>query len=118
VVALPSNIKNYIDYFTVMKGLTDVRVVFNGTSCGLNAATWSSNFWLPQSSSMTRLLSFGYKAVDIDLGEMFLNFPLHHSVHDLCGVDLTPVKEQLFTQYPLLRKQYHDTKLAARWTRL
>ena len=118
VVDSPSNIKNYIDYFTVMKGLTDVRVVFNGTSCGLNAATWSSNFWLPQSSSMTRLLSFGYKAVDIDLGEMFLNFPLHHSVQDLCGVDLTPFKEQLFTQYPLLRKQHHDTRLAARWTRL
>lgn len=33
------NIKYYIDYLTVIKGLTDVRVISNGTSCGLNAAT-------------------------------------------------------------------------------
>ena len=118
VLDSPANIKNYIDYFTVMKGSTDVRVVFNGTSCGLNAATWSSNFWLPSSSSMTRLLSYGYKVVDIDLGEMFLNFPLHNCLKAFCGVDLTPFKRQIFNQFPHLREQYQKGRLATHWTRL
>ena len=69
-----TNIKKIIDYFAVTKTMLDIRVVFNGTSCGLNDATWASNFWLPTSLSMTRLLNFGYKVVDIYIGEIFLNF--------------------------------------------
>ena len=76
----PANLCNYIDYFAAPKGDNDIRVVFNGTSCGLNHATWCSRFWLPMSNTMTRLLSFSYKVVDIDLGKMFLNFPIHDSL--------------------------------------
>ena len=68
------SVKGLIDYFHVPKGPTDIRLVFNGTSCGLNNTVYASNFWLPMSNTMTRLLSFGYRGVDIDIGEMFLNF--------------------------------------------
>ena len=59
-------LSNFIDYFSVAKGDTDIRLVFNGTSCGLNDATWSSRFWLPMSGSMTRIIYFGYAVVDIE----------------------------------------------------
>jgi len=89
------NVMNVIDYFGVEKGESDIRVVFNGTSCGLNDAVWAPNFWLPTSKSMVRALNFNYKAVDIDLGEMFLNFPLHKKLITYSGVDLTPFKLRL-----------------------
>jgi hypothetical protein len=38
---------NLLHYFAVPKGEADIRVVFNGTSCGLNDALWSPNFYLP-----------------------------------------------------------------------
>ena len=34
---------NYIGYFPVPKGSSDIRVVFNGTSCGLNSLLFASN---------------------------------------------------------------------------
>ena len=33
--------------FYVAKGLDDIRMVYNGTSCGLNDALWSPHFGLP-----------------------------------------------------------------------
>ena len=37
------NLLNFIYYFIVPKGSDDIRVVLNGTSCGINETTWSSN---------------------------------------------------------------------------
>ena len=90
-----SNIKSLIDYFAVDKAGSDIRVVFNGTSCGLNAAVWAPNFWLPTARSMSRSIGFNYKFIDLDLGEMFLNFPLHPELRKFSGVDLTPFKRDL-----------------------
>jgi hypothetical protein len=78
-VILPSNkefIKSLMDSFEVDKGITDIRMVYNGTSCGLNETLWAPNFFLPTPSSAARVLGYGYYMVDIDLGEMFLNFSL------------------------------------------
>ena len=42
-----------VDYFPFPKGLgllgewLDIRVVYNGTRCGLNDAVWAPGFWLP-----------------------------------------------------------------------
>ena len=116
VLTSPTKVTNYIDYFPVPKGESDIRLVFNGTSCGINQSLFSSNFWLPMSNTMTRLLSFGYRVVDIDLGEMFLNFPLHPSMQMISGVDLSPFKQELQNITP-----HHlstNNKLVATWTRL
>ena len=88
-------INSLIDYFAVPKGEDDIRVVFNGTSCGLNDCLWSQNFWLPTANSLVRSVVFDCKFVDLDLGEMFLNFPLHKSLVSYSGVDLTPFRQQL-----------------------
>jgi hypothetical protein len=36
------------------------------------------------------VLDFGYRSVDIDLGEFFLNFPYPEILRLLLGIDLTP----------------------------
>jgi hypothetical protein len=87
-------VRSYTEYFSVPKG-DDIRVVFNGTSCKLNQASWAPNFWLPTSRSATRVLDFDYKTVDIDLGEMFLNFPLHETFQEYSGIDLTPFSPEI-----------------------
>ena len=69
------------------------------------------------SVSMTMILSFGYAVVDIDLGEMFLNFPIHEQLHKPVGIDLTPFKKQLI-QAGLCLNSCNGEKIAARWTRL
>ena len=113
-----SNIKNLIDYFGVEKGTTDIRVVFNGTSCGLNDSLWAPNFWLPTSKSMVRILGYNYMPVDLDLGEMFLNFPLSPKLIPYSGVDLTPFKPELEVRFPeKFRSRSKDSKLFATWNR-
>ena len=107
-------VHNVIDYFGVEKGESDIRVVFNGTSCGLNGAVWAPNFWLPTAKSMVRALNFNFKSVDIDLGEMFLNFPLSQKLISYSGVDLTPFKMQL--KNDKLAKNVNG-KLVATWSR-
>jgi hypothetical protein len=92
--ALEDFIMSYIDYFGVPKA-DDIRVVYNGASCGLNETVWAPNFWLPTAKSATRVLNFNYCGVDLDLGEMFLNFPLPLLFRAFSGIDLTPFKEAL-----------------------
>ena len=72
------------------------------------------------SGTMTRLLSFGYRVVDMDIGEMFLNFPLHHTLQAYSGVDLSIFKTELKMLLPHLlpQKVRQGTRLAATWTRL
>jgi hypothetical protein len=65
-----------MDFFDVDKD-SNIRLVYNGTSCGLNKALWAPNFWLPTPATATQTLGYGYYMVDINLGELVLNFPLH-----------------------------------------
>ena len=94
-------VKNLIGYFAVPKA-EDIRLVLNGSSCGLNNSVWAPKFWLPTSASMTRVLSYNYKAVDIDLGEMFLNFPLDPQLRSFSGMDITHFKPNVRSQLPHL----------------
>lgn len=82
-----------VDYFPVPKvecpvtgTILDVRVVYNGTSSGLNDMVWAPNFWLPTPNTALRQLDYGYSCVDFDLGEMFLNFPLEKKFRTYAGV--------------------------------
>jgi hypothetical protein len=60
-------IRSLMDFFEVNKG-TDICLVYNGTSCGLNDALWAPNFWLLTPSTAACTLSYGYYMVDIDFG--------------------------------------------------
>ena len=79
-------VESLTSFFAVPKGEDDIRVVYDATKSGLNKALWAPNFPLPtidgvlnQSDSKTW---FG----DIDLGEMFLNYPLDISIRSYAGV--------------------------------
>jgi hypothetical protein len=74
-----------MDFFEVDKGTSYIHMVYNGTSCGLNDTLWAPNFWLPMPVVAARVLGY---MVDIDLGEMFLNFPLPSLLQQFSGVDL------------------------------
>jgi hypothetical protein len=87
-------IRSLMDFFEVDKD-SDIRLVYNGTSCGLNDALWAPNFWLPTPATAARTLGYGYYMVDIDLGEMFLNFPLHSVLQRYSGVDFTHYSDDL-----------------------
>ena len=50
------HVSNSLDYFAVPKGDAVMRYVFDGSSCGLNKAPWSPNFFLPTASVVLRHL--------------------------------------------------------------
>jgi hypothetical protein len=77
-------------YFAVPKGENDIGLVYDGSDSGLNEALWLSSFWLPNSGSAVRLISFYSFLFDLDIGECFLNFPNDPIIPPYCGVDVTP----------------------------
>jgi hypothetical protein len=77
------------DFFSVPKGANDIRMVYNGTSSGLNDVLWVPSFPLPTVDSLLRAVHPETWMADSDLGEMFLNFVLHESLRELAGVDIT-----------------------------
>ena len=113
----PGTTISFIDFFGVPKTIdenglvTDIRMVYNGTSCGLNDCVWAPNFWMPTPQTAVRHLDFGYYMIDIDLGEFFLNFPLHHKIQPHTGVDLRALKSEL-------EEFDHPSLGGEKWTRL
>jgi hypothetical protein len=83
-----------IHYFYVPKGKEDIRMVYNGTSCGLNDMLWAPHFGLPFVKHTVRSLMPGYLQCDMDIGEMFLNFMLHKDLRALSGVDLKHARSE------------------------
>jgi hypothetical protein len=76
-------------FFSVPKGKWDIRMVYNGTSCGLNDAVYAPWFALPTVDSHLRAVDSGTYMADCDIGEMFLNFMLDINMREYAGVDLT-----------------------------
>ena len=70
----PGSVKSLLHYFCVSKGIDDIRMVYNGTGCGLNEAIWAPRFGLPTVRQTLRSLLPGYYQCDMDIEEMFLNF--------------------------------------------
>jgi hypothetical protein len=82
-------VESLISFFDVPKGLTDIRMVYDGTKSGLNEVLRAPWFPLPTVDNLLRSVEPGTWMADNDVGEMFLNFVLHESVQAICGVDLT-----------------------------
>lgn len=100
-------VKSCLHFFAVPKGPTDVRIVYDGTSCGLNDALWAPNFYLPSSKAAAILLTFSSWLADADYGEMFHNFFMDEKIRKHAGVDLSKLKHRSKTPSPTVR-----------WTRL
>jgi hypothetical protein len=80
--------------FPVPKGKTDIRMVYNGTSSGLNASLWAPHFGLPMVEHTLRSLLGGYHQADLDVAEMFLCFKIHPDLRPYAGVDVKLVKNK------------------------
>jgi hypothetical protein len=106
----PVRVLSLISFFHVDKGETDIRMVFNGTTSGINDATHAPWFPLPTIESHLRSVEKGTWLADEDLGEMFLNFLLDLRLRGYSGVDIT-------IYFPELIKTYQP-KLWVAWTRL
>ena len=85
------DIKSLIKFFAVPKGESDIRLVYDATASGLNAAVWAPPFFLPTIDSLTRSLEDTSWMADRDVGDMFLNFPLHKAARPYAGVDIKPI---------------------------
>ena len=90
----PGWVDSLLHYFCVAKGLDDIRMVYNGTGCGLNNSVWAPHFGLPTVRQTLRSLLPGYCQCDMDVGEMFLNFLLHEELMRMSGVDVGPVRSK------------------------
>jgi hypothetical protein len=69
--------------------ILEIRMVYNGTSCGLNPILSAPWFVLPTGEQIIRTLDVGYWGADNDYGDMFLNFSLRDELQRYCGVNLT-----------------------------
>jgi hypothetical protein len=87
-------VSSLTDFFSVPKGANDIRMVYNGTSSGLNDVLWVPSFPLPTVDTLLRAVHPDTWMADTDLGEMFLNFVLHESLRELAGVDVTKYRSK------------------------
>ncbi len=78
-------------YFFVPKGLDDICMVYNGTSCGLNYVLWAPRFDLPAVKQTLRAPLPGYMQCDLDVGEQFPNYYLHEELRQYSGVDVREI---------------------------
>jgi hypothetical protein len=60
-----------ISFFEVPKGLTDIRMVHDGTKSGLNEVLWAPWFPLPTIDSLLWSVQPGIWMADNDVREMF-----------------------------------------------
>ena len=104
------NVSSVTSFFEVPKGDSDIRMVYNGTSSGLNDAVWAPWFSLPTVESHLRAVTNDTFMCDCDLSEMFLNFLLPELIREFAGVDFT----NLFPD----EVKDKTKKLWERWTRM
>ncbi len=67
-------------------------MVYSSTSCGLNDVLWAPRFGLPTVRQTLRALLPGYFQCNLDVGEQFLNYPLHTDLREFLGVDVSGVR--------------------------
>ena len=93
-------ISHLVHYFPVPKGEDDIRLVYNGTKGGLNAVLWAPSFFLPDFSTSLMFLSFDSWVVDLDFGDMFLNFPLNERLQPYAGILLKLFESKMVMATP------------------
>jgi hypothetical protein len=85
----PGTVRSLTDFFSVPKGLEDIRLVYNGSKSGLNKVLWVPSFPMPTGETLLRAFFPHSWMDDTDLGEFFLNFILHVALRELAGVDIS-----------------------------
>jgi hypothetical protein len=83
-------VRSLIRFFAVPKGNTDIRMVYDGTASGFNDSVFVPTFGLPTVETLLRGTGPNTWMVDLDIGDMFLNFMLAEDARELVGIDLSP----------------------------
>jgi hypothetical protein len=101
----PGEVISGTHFFCVDKGETDIRMVYNGTSCGLNDILYAPHFGLPTVRETLRAILPGFHQCDLDVQDQFLNFILHKHMREYSGVDVREVRSvaQEDTEWELSR---------------
>ncbi len=81
-------------YFCVDKGTSDIRIVYNGTSCGLNECLHAHHYGVLLVMHTLQALREGYYQCNLDVGKQFLNFKLHDNLRQLSRVDVRKVRSR------------------------
>jgi hypothetical protein len=76
----PGPVVSLTSFFCVDKGPTDIRMVYDASKSGLNDVVWVPSFGLPTVDSSMRGIDSTSSLGDLDLGEMFLNFPVDDTI--------------------------------------
>jgi hypothetical protein len=98
----PGSVDSLTSYFSVPKGGSNIRMVYDGTKSGLNDAMWAPWFALPTVEAHLRGVGSDTFMGDIDIGDMFHNFMLHERIRRVAGIDLTPFfLEELATRWDI-----------------
>ena len=77
-----------------LKGLSDIWMVYNSTSCDLNLALWVPHFGLKNFQHTLHALLSGYSQCDMYLRDFFLNFLLHPEFIPYIVIDVTHIKSR------------------------
>ena len=109
-------VKSLTSFFAVLKGLTDIRIVYDASKSGLNENIWAPNFFLPTVDSVLRNADTNTWFGDIDLGEMFLNYFLDEKLRPYAGVDVSGIRDLLTEDFKNLPKDKMK-RLVMRWER-
>ena len=91
----PGKVISGTHFFSVDKGKTDIRMVYNGTSFGLNDILNAPHFGLPTVRETLRAILPGFHQCDLDVQDHFLNFILHKHMHEYSGVDVWKVQSMV-----------------------
>lgn len=75
-------VRSLIKYFPVPKGDHGIRMVYNGTASTFNSIIWVPSFGLPNVQTLLRATTPTSWMVDLDIGDMFLNFCLHSDARE------------------------------------
>jgi hypothetical protein len=87
----PGEVISGTNFFSVDKGETDIRMVYNGTSCGLNDILYAPHFGLPTVRETLHSILPGFYQCNLDVQDQFLNFILHKHMREYSGVDVKKV---------------------------
>ena len=73
--------------FLMKKEYDDTRLVYIGTSRGLNKILWALWFSLSTVASHLRFIDTGSFMGDLDIGDCWHNFVLNESIQELVGLN-------------------------------
>ena len=96
----PGSVTSGTHYFCVDKWTSDIRMVYNGTSCGLNTCLHAPHYGLLSVKHTLRTLMTCYYQCNLDVGNQFLNFKPHEALRQLSGVDVREVRSRDPTDGP------------------